>query len=120
MALADWQQTGMFNVPSMISTSEITCDLPCPLELWDASNAEEYYEIANTKGFNPARRIVSLKHCMDALMSDTWNGMGSFPFQDINATDLQILIFGTLARPFEWYFAAHNWQVSMAWCSLQT
>ncbi|KAF5506651.1 hypothetical protein CGCS363_v005866 [Colletotrichum siamense] len=94
MALADWQQTGMFNVPSMISTSEITCDLPCPLELWDASNAEEYYEIANTKGFNPARRIVSLKHCMDALMSDTWNGMGSFPFQDINATDLQILIFG--------------------------
>ncbi|KAI8242391.1 hypothetical protein K4K57_001712 [Colletotrichum sp. SAR 10_99] len=94
MALADWQQTGMFNVPSMISTSEITCNLPCPLELWDASNAEEYYEIANTKGFNPARRIVSLKHCMDALMSDTWNGMGSFPFQDINATDLQILIFG--------------------------
>ncbi|KAJ0278553.1 hypothetical protein CBS470a_009727 [Colletotrichum nupharicola] len=94
MALADWQQTGMFNVPSMISTSEITCDLPCPLELWDASNAEEYYEIANTKGFNPARRIVSLTHCMDALMSDTWNGMGSFPFQDINATDLQILIFG--------------------------
>ncbi|KAF9877223.1 hypothetical protein CkaCkLH20_05489 [Colletotrichum karsti] len=93
MALSDWQQTGMFNVPAMITPAEMTCDLPCPLELWDAKDSQEYFELAQNHGLNPARRIVSIKQCMDALMGDSWNGMGSFPFQDVNPTDLQILIF---------------------------
>ncbi|TDZ19543.1 Transcriptional regulator MET32 [Colletotrichum orbiculare MAFF 240422] len=94
LALADWQQSGMFNVPSMITPSEMTCGLPCPLELWDSKDASEYFELAQRHDLNPARRIVSVKHCIDALMSDHFNGMGNFPFQDVNGSDLQILIFG--------------------------
>ncbi|KAL0943188.1 transcription factor, partial [Colletotrichum truncatum] len=94
LALADWQQCGMSNAPPTMTPAEMTCDLPCPLELFDAKDADEYFEVAQTKGLDPSRRIVSVRHCVDALMSDSWKGMESFPFEDITATDLQILIFG--------------------------
>ncbi|WQF79139.1 Putative zn(2)Cys(6) fungal-type DNA-binding domain, Zinc finger C2H2-type [Colletotrichum destructivum] len=93
-ALGDWQQSGMFNSPPLMTPAELTCDLPSPLELWDAKNSTEYFEAAHALGLDGSRRISSVKHCIDALMRDTWSGIGSFPFQDINGLDLQVLIFG--------------------------
>ncbi|KAF6806140.1 transcription factor [Colletotrichum musicola] len=94
LALADWQQSGMSNVPCLITPSEMTCDLPCPLELFDARDADDYREMSHSQGIDTARRVVSVKQCMDALISDSWNGMGVFPFQAVNGVDLQIMIFG--------------------------
>ncbi|GKT58072.1 transcription factor [Colletotrichum tofieldiae] len=93
-ALGDWQQSGMFNSPPMITPAELTCDLPSPLELWDAKDSTEYFEAAHALGLDGSRRISSVKLCIDALMRETWGGLGSFPFQDINGSDLQLLIFG--------------------------
>ncbi|OLN89001.1 Activator of stress genes 2 [Colletotrichum chlorophyti] len=92
-ALGDWEQSGMFNVPPLITPTEMTCSLPAALELWDAKDEAEYFEAAHAQGVDGSRRISSVKHCVDALMSEHWNGMGSFPFQDITGSDLQILIF---------------------------
>ncbi|KAL0780264.1 hypothetical protein CaCOL14_004748 [Colletotrichum acutatum] len=92
-ALGDWQQCGMFNTPPSMTPAELTCDLPSPLELWDAKDAAEYYEAANALGADGSRRICSVKQCTDALMAENWVGMGSFPFQDISGSDLQLLIF---------------------------
>ncbi|GJC87699.1 hypothetical protein ColLi_10537 [Colletotrichum liriopes] len=64
-----------------------------PLELWDAKDSTEYFEAAHALGLDGSRRISSVKLCIDALMRETWGGLGSFPFQDINGSDLQLLIF---------------------------
>lgn len=82
-----------------MTPAELTCDLPSPLELWDAKDAAEYYEAANALGADGSRRICSVKQCTDALMAENWVGMGSFPFQDISGSDLQLLIFGMFS-PF--------------------
>ncbi|OHW98341.1 transcription factor, partial [Colletotrichum incanum] len=92
-ALGDWQQSGMFNSPPMMTPAELTCDLPSPVELWDAKDSTEYFEAAHALGIDGSRRISSVKLCVDALMRETWGGLGSFPFQDINGSDLQLLIF---------------------------
>ncbi|KAK2001059.1 hypothetical protein LX36DRAFT_571038 [Colletotrichum falcatum] len=92
-ALGDWQQSAMFNCPPTLTPAELTCDLPSPLELWDAKDAAEYYEKARALGLDGPRRISSVKLCVDALMRETWGGVGSFPFQHINGSDLQLLIF---------------------------
>ncbi|KAK1980204.1 hypothetical protein LZ30DRAFT_724011 [Colletotrichum cereale] len=92
-ALGDWQQSGMFNCPPTLTPAELTCDLPSPLELWDAKDTAEYFDAARALGLDGSRRISSVKLCLDALMRDTWGGVGSFPFQDINGSDLQLLIF---------------------------
>ncbi|OHF01917.1 hypothetical protein CORC01_02795 [Colletotrichum orchidophilum] len=92
-AVGDWQQCGMSNTPPSMTPAELTCDLPSPLELWDAKDAAEYYDAANALGADGSRRICSVKQCTDALMAESWVGIGSFPFQDINGSDLQLLIY---------------------------
>lgn len=84
----------MFNVPPLVTPTEMACDLPSPLELWDARDPKEYFEAAQAQGLDGSRRISSIKLCFNALMAEKWNGMESFPFQDVNATDLQLLIYG--------------------------
>ncbi|GKT41309.1 uncharacterized protein ColSpa_01490 [Colletotrichum spaethianum] len=76
-----------------MTPAELTCDLPSPLELWDSKDSNEYFEASRTLEIDGSRRISSVKLCVDALMRETWGGTGSFPFQDINGSDLQLLIF---------------------------
>ncbi|KAK1564230.1 uncharacterized protein LY79DRAFT_530321 [Colletotrichum navitas] len=92
-ALVDWQQSSMFNCPLTLTPAELTCDLPSPLELWDAKDTAEYFEKARALGLDGSRRTSSLKLCVNAFMCETWGGLGSFPFQDINGSDLLLLIF---------------------------
>ncbi|KAK2060630.1 hypothetical protein LY76DRAFT_614917 [Colletotrichum caudatum] len=92
-ALGDWQQSSMSNCPPTLTPAELTCDLPSSLELWDAKDMAEYFEEARAIGLDGSRRISSVKLCVDALMRETWGGVGSFPFQDINGSDLLLLIF---------------------------
>ncbi|KAK4239562.1 hypothetical protein C8A03DRAFT_14041 [Achaetomium macrosporum] len=90
---ADWQQTGLFHVPGLMTVLEMTGDMPCLTELWEARDAAEFEALVASKGKACWRRSASLRDCMDALMADDWSGIGRFPLKYLSTLDLFILTF---------------------------
>ncbi|KAK3301711.1 uncharacterized protein B0T15DRAFT_544421 [Chaetomium strumarium] len=91
--LADWQQTGLFHIPGLMTVHEMTGDMPCSTELWEARDAAEFEALVAAKGKGCWRRSASLRDCMDALMAESWSGMCRFPLKDLSPMDLHILTF---------------------------
>jgi hypothetical protein len=100
--LADWQQTGLFHIPGLMTVHEMTGDMPCPAELWEARDAAEFEALVAAKGAKRGcwRRSASLRDCMDALMADGWPGISRFPLKALSTMDLYILTFGVPFSPY--------------------
>jgi hypothetical protein len=73
---------------------EMTGDVPCLQELWEANNEAEFQAVVALKGRDSWRRSASLRDCMDAFMADPWSGMSGFPLRNVTMLDLHIFISG--------------------------
>ncbi|KAL8383706.1 hypothetical protein RB595_010758 [Gaeumannomyces hyphopodioides] len=100
--LADGQQSGMFHCPQSMTTLEMTGDLPCLAELWDAPGPAEFWRAVNAHG-GPAsclRRGCSIRVAVESLMADDDDdgdndgaGPERFPLRHLTLPDLQVLVF---------------------------
>ncbi|KAL8364812.1 hypothetical protein RB595_003879 [Gaeumannomyces hyphopodioides] len=94
--LADGQQSGIFHCPQFITTLEMTGDLPCLAELWDAPGPVEFWRAVNVHG-GPAsclRRGCSIRVTVESLMADDDDGGPErFPLRHLTLPDLQVLVF---------------------------
>lgn len=89
----------MWNVPVLVTIQELTGQMPCLQELWEANDAAEFEAVIASKGEDCWRRPASLRDGVDALMSEGWSGVGRFPLGHLSLLDLQLFMFGKLA-PF--------------------
>ncbi len=92
--LSDWQHSGVTHTPWHMTIHEMTGDVPCLQELWEANNQAEFEAVVALKGRDSWRRSASLRDCMDAFMADTWSGIGGFPLRNVTMLDLHIFISG--------------------------
>jgi hypothetical protein len=98
--LTDWHQAGVFHAPGLMTVYEMTGQLPCIEELWEANSAAEFDAVIAAKGNDCWRRSASLRDCMDALMGDAWSGVDGFPQRHLSMLDLQIFIFSEFTLTF--------------------
>jgi hypothetical protein len=80
-----------------MSVYEMTCELPCLEELWEANDAAEFEAAVTRRGPDSWRRSASLRDCMDAFMADPWSGVDGFPLKNPTMHDLYICITGETA-----------------------
>ncbi|KAK0633980.1 hypothetical protein B0T14DRAFT_84800 [Immersiella caudata] len=92
--LADWQQSGMFRLPPLMTVSELTGDFPCLPSLWEAKSAEEFYTVITAGGPSAWNRSCSIRQAVESLMTDAaWSGLDKFPLRHATVQDLHYLIF---------------------------
>ncbi|KAK4151552.1 hypothetical protein C8A00DRAFT_45267 [Chaetomidium leptoderma] len=75
--LDDWQQAGVFHLPVLMTTDEMTGELPCLQELWEANDATEFEAVVTANG----QRLAA-----------SWSGVGGFSLGGITMLDLHLLI----------------------------
>ncbi len=92
--LTDWQEGGVLHRPGLMTTYEMTGELPGLEELWEANDAAEFEVVVARKGQNCWRRSGSLRDCVDAFMADPWSGVAGFPLKNVTMHDLYICITG--------------------------
>lgn len=92
--LEDWHQSGAFHVPPLMTIHEMTGDMTCLEELWEAETAEEFEAVIAAKGHDCWRRTGTLRDGIDALMGPEWPGVDRFPIRAVSMFDLQVLIMG--------------------------
>lgn len=94
--LSDCHQSGTFHLPPLMAASEMTGDMACLEELWEANDAVEFEAVITARGRDCWRRDSSLRECFDALMSESWPGVDRFPIRHVSMLDLQVLILGKI------------------------
>lgn len=98
--LADGQQSGMFHCPQSMTTLEMTGDLPCLAELWDAPTAAEFARVVAAHG-GPSSclsRGCSIRVAVECLMADDDSSdekydEEKFPLRHLALPDMQVLVF---------------------------
>lgn len=90
--MADWHQSGMFYMPSLVSVYEMTGDFPCEPCLWDAESASKYSaEIRRRK----KRHITpSIRDCVGILMGEQFSESERLVFQDVSISNLYLIALG--------------------------
>ncbi|KAK2596158.1 hypothetical protein QQS21_006435 [Conoideocrella luteorostrata] len=88
-AVSDWHQCGMFHISPQISIKEMTGDMPCRLELWDASDPESFASKVHELGYNPPPQCFSsLCNFIELLMRDKLGEWQSIPVGSLAVSDL--------------------------------
>ncbi|GAB1320959.1 Zn(2)-C6 fungal-type domain-containing protein [Madurella fahalii] len=95
--LADWHQNGAFHVPSLMTVGEMTGDMTCLEELWEANDVVEFEAVIAARGRDCWRRASSLKEGVDALMGEDWTGADRFPIPHLSVLDLQVLVLAMMS-----------------------
>jgi hypothetical protein len=99
IALADWQQSVMFNALPAAAISELECDLPCPRNLWDRKDATaEDVEMYRQQKHGSPGYLASLKEFMKMLMGERWDAVEPFLLNAITS-GLELAIFGKVHVP---------------------
>ncbi|TLD18656.1 hypothetical protein PspLS_10283 [Pyricularia sp. CBS 133598] len=91
--LSDCQQSGVFHCPQLMTTLEMTGDLPCLPELWNAASHSELDQIISNCGRDSLVRGASIRVAVETLMGETWDGPEAFPVKPLTLPDLQVLVF---------------------------
>jgi hypothetical protein len=98
--ISDWQESGMWHVPPVLMACEMTGELPCLQELWEANDAVEFDAVIAAKGHDCWKRTPSLRQCVDVLMGDAWPGVERFPLKHLSIPDVQLFLFGKAVPSF--------------------
>lgn len=95
--MADWHLSGMFHMPPLLSVFEMTGDMPCSLDLWDASNASEFEGRVQW----PLRPDFahSVRDCTRILLEDQASDTKVARLVCLSMSDMQLVIMG-IQNPF--------------------
>lgn len=98
IAMADWYQTIMFHMPPQVAVWEMSGDMPCSLDIWNARSAEVFRAIIRTGRLplNP----WSICRCIKGLTRQP-SGLGGDPrltpaSWQFSMSDLMLVVFGKL------------------------
>ncbi|KID97698.1 Fungal transcriptional regulatory protein, partial [Metarhizium majus ARSEF 297] len=89
-AISDWHQSGMFHAPPQTSIKEVDCDMPCPLELWDATSSEQFEaKLKELKYQPPPMCFSSICKFIELLMKDNWDEAQPIPVTSLKLSHLR-------------------------------
>ncbi|KAI6354927.1 hypothetical protein MCOR25_008413 [Pyricularia grisea] len=91
--LSDCQQSGVFHCPQLMTTLEMTGDLPSLPELWNTGSPSELDQAISTFGKDGLVRGASMRVAVETLMAERWDGPEAFPVKPLTLPDLQVLVF---------------------------
>lgn len=89
----------MFHVPPQVSIKEVDCDMPCPLELWDATDTEQFEaKLKELKYQPPPLCFSSVGSFIELLMKDKWDDAQPIPVARLRLSHLRAAIMGKHLR----------------------
>ncbi|TPX12936.1 uncharacterized protein E0L32_006581 [Thyridium curvatum] len=105
-ALATWNVCLMLNMPGpLITPSELTCNLQCAPELWDAKDEEAFHVACDDLEFHHSLESASPAYLVSTLMGEEWPGPTGAPFKHVPLSGLQQSLMGEFAARQNFSFA---------------
>lgn len=105
-ALATWNVCFMLNMPGpLITPSELTCNLQCAPELWDAKDEEAFHVACDDLEFHHSLDSASPAYLVSTLMGEEWPGPTGAPFKHVPLSGLQQSLMGEFAARQNFSFA---------------
>lgn len=96
IAISDWHQAGIFHVQPQTSIIEMNCDLPCPLDVWDAKDQEHFER--SLPHLTPPPHLSSVRRFVEQLMGDEWDAVQPIQLDSIRLSDMQAATLGMCYR----------------------